>query len=172
MAPNRKNDASSAPRARFAYHMTARTLLCPEPKPRSVPYVTAQHLLLWNYFSTTVERKVDFSNEIILWPANYSRPESSLKKYFLFFLFVECDQDSWLTPDQEQLCHLSIRPYGINGQLFKLQLTHSHQSPLLILTWAFISILASANLLFLKLCCFQMKSLHLAASFKLLEQKR
>lgn len=52
-------------------------------------HVTTRQLLFWNDFSTRVERKVDFSIWIILWPANYSRHESLvLTSTFCSFYFL------------------------------------------------------------------------------------
>lgn len=131
MAPNRKNDASSSPLVCFAYHTTTLTLLSWEPEPLSQLSAICNHLtatFLQLLFYKSRKKGRFFSIQTILWPANYSRPENLvLTSTFCSFYFLNAIKIVHL--DQEQLCHLKIRPYGINGQLFKLQFTHSHQCP-------------------------------------------
>lgn len=124
---NQKEDASSTSLI-FVYHKTTQALPFLEPELLAQLCAMCNQLLFWNDFSTRVERKEDSSTQTILWPADYSRPESLvLTSTFGSFYFLKVIKIVHI--DQEQLCHLNIRPFGINGQLFKLQFALSPVSP-------------------------------------------
>lgn len=171
VAPDRQHEAPSCPLVLSAY----RTSLSPEPEPLSQLSAGRNHptaTFLEGLFCQSRKKGTLRHSDYFMACKLLRTWKAGPNEYFLFFVFLECDQDSSFIADQEELRHLN-QVWGITGQL---STTHTFPQTLtrVSVSWhlqTFFLVTCNEVYRVLKLCCLRMKSLHLARSFELLERK-